>query len=144
MVISPWNSAPRWPRNPVRVSSPRQVVDEAQEPEGEHREQDLAALDREVDGVPDADRAERRAAGFDDEHCDDDEHAPAGRQAVASVVRTLEHRGREHPSRAVLEELNGDGPDHQAEDDRHRAPAARVDHGCHHAGVGAVAPVPKP
>ena len=56
-----------------------EVVDEAEEPEPEHREQHLAARQREAGVVADADRAEHGAPGLDDEHGEHDEQPAGGR-----------------------------------------------------------------
>ena len=56
-----------------------EVVDQAEEPEAEHREQHLAPRQRQAGVVADAQRAEHRATGFDHEHGDDDVEAARGR-----------------------------------------------------------------
>ena len=58
-----------------------EVVDQAEEPEAEHREQHLAARQRQAGMVADAERAEDGATGFDHEHGDDDVEAARGRDA---------------------------------------------------------------
>ena len=67
-----------------------EVVDQAEEPEAEHREQHRRARLGEPGLGADAERAEHRAAGVDDEHGEDDEEPARGRRACgrgSSAVR---------------------------------------------------------
>ena len=69
-----------------------EVVDEAEEPEAEHREQHLAPRERQAGMVADAERAEDGAAGFDHEHGDDDVEAARGRDDAVAVVAPFQRR----------------------------------------------------
>ena len=69
-----------------------EVVDEAEEPEAEHREQHLAPRQREPGVVTDAQRAEHGATGLDHQNGDHDVEATRGRDDAVAVVAPFQRR----------------------------------------------------
>ena len=102
-----------------------QVVDEPEQAEGDDREEHLAALDGEVGRLADPERTEARPPGLDDDDREHDQDSATGRQHVAAVVRPGQRGRAHHPACTDTEQLHGERPDDEAEDDGHVRLAAR-------------------
>ena len=135
VVTRPCASAPRWPRNPWSACVPDEVVEQAEQPETDAREQHeqpggVAAASF---PTPNAPNSERPPSISDDR--EDREQARRGRDRPPAVVRPLE-RGRAQQVVARADEQ----PRRRAR--RRRTRAATLTRPREAAGCASVAPSP--